>query len=78
MQQLKKINKPRLRRWVCHLRYYREAKGLSIGDLASETGISGSTIFEIEKGVDVKLSTALLLTAYFKLEIGELWEPIAI
>ena len=58
------------------LRTYREARGLSQGELAAAVGVSRQTINAIERDrYDPSLSLAFALAAFFDCQIEDLFHP---
>ena len=52
---------------------FRKKSNLSQSKLAKEVGVSLATIINIEKGANTTLSTALLISEYFRVPIHLLW-----
>lgn len=56
------------------LRAMREQWGLSVRDVEKETGVTKSTIFRAEHGMEVELGHALRLARFFSKTIEEIWK----
>lgn len=59
--------------YICLLPIFRKKSNLSQSKLAKEVGVSLATIINIEKGANTTLSTALLISEYFRVPIHLLW-----
>jgi DNA-binding XRE family transcriptional regulator len=64
---------PRKSHWMCRIREVRESKRLAMRDVAKAVDMSVTTLFQIEKGTDPMLSTAMKLAAFFAMDVVELW-----
>lgn len=60
----------------CRLRECREPLGLTLRDVADETGASMANLSRLERGGQVELSTAFKLAAFFGKTVQEIWEPL--
>jgi DNA-binding XRE family transcriptional regulator len=59
------------------LRILRSQRGLTLKQISDRTGISVSTLHEIEKHErDVSLTTALKLGHLFGMPVAEIWQPL--
>lgn len=61
--------------WVCRLREVRAKARVSVPDVARSTGLSRNTLYNIERGGDLLLSTARQLAELFGEPIEALWRP---
>ncbi len=60
-----------------HLHTLRTRHGLTLKQISQRTGISVSTLHEIEKGErDVLLTTALKLGHFFGMPVEDIWRPL--
>lgn len=68
---------PRLRQkiWDCKLREMRLALGLTIYEVGTAIGMSGSGYYEVEHGCETSLSSAMKLSAFFGKSIEDIWSP---
>ncbi len=60
----------------CDLKERREALGLSQRDVCRATRINVSTVCRVEQGIDLTLSRALNLAAFFGCSVHEIWKPL--
>jgi len=61
----------------CRLQALRTERGVSFGDLEKLTGISKGSLFRIERGGDIQLTTAHKIAAAFDVEASYIWpEPV--
>lgn len=65
--------KPGRARFRCQLKKRRVALGLSLNDVATATNLTAQTIHNAERGGDMKLSKALVLSRFYAATIEELW-----
>lgn len=63
----------RKRSWKCLLMPMREKLGLTIRDVAEGTGIDNVTISAVEHGVNLRLTTARDIAAFFGVTVEEMW-----
>lgn len=69
---------PRNAAWkTCKVREYRERLNLSLRDVAAAVGLSVSSYWQIEKGGDPMLRTAVRIAEFYGVGIGELWRVLA-
>lgn len=59
--------------WVCRIAEVRERLGLTTEDVASATGISSTSIWAIEKGVNPRLTNARRIATFFGMTVEEMW-----
>jgi transcriptional regulator with XRE-family HTH domain len=57
------------------LRVLRQQRGLSKADLAAQAGIALSTLYLVEDGFDVRVSTLKKVAQALGVSAGELFEP---
>lgn len=62
----KKASKPRPRNLGEVLRIYRAVKGLPIRRLASEMGMTAGTLWRLEEGREIELTTFMALLRWFQ------------
>jgi len=67
----------RKRVFACAARGRRRKLGLSIREVADAIGMTVSGLFEVEKGGNCELMTAVKLAQFFKCEITELFQPLS-
>lgn len=59
------------------LRTLRTQRGLTLKQISERTGLSVSTLHEIEKHErEVTLTTALKLACFYGLPVAEIWRPL--
>lgn len=64
---------PRNAVWKCRLTEIRESLRLSLRDVASAVGLSVTALWQVEKGTDPMLTTAVKLAEFFGKAVEELW-----
>jgi len=62
--------------WDVRLRSVRESRGLSRRAVATGTGLTELTVSNAERGCEVTLRTALLLSRYYGEPVESLWEVV--
>lgn len=60
--------------FICHAREIRLSLGLSIRDVCDAIEMSVGGMFEIERGTDPQVTTALKISAFYGKTVHELWE----
>lgn len=61
----------------CSLRMRRLAKGLSMKEVAKACDVAITAVARWESGINIRLSTAFKVAAFFGVAIEELWQPLA-
>jgi len=61
------------RKWKCLVREYREKLSLTHRDVCTAIGMSTGFLVGVERGFDVRLTTAALLADFFGTTIQTLW-----
>ena len=71
--------KPYVRKttWECKLRDVRDSFGLSIDEVVENINVSKTAYWQIEKGGDPMLSTAVKIAKFYGRDIGEIWPKFA-
>jgi DNA-binding XRE family transcriptional regulator len=64
-------------KWKCSIRKRRTVLGLHLTEVAKAVGLSDGVVSLLERGRDVRLTTAKRLADFFGCTIEELWSPIA-
>ena len=62
---------------VCKLAEFRATLGITQPDMAKKIGMSASSLWKIEQGTDVKLTTARKIAKAYGKTIEEIW-PMAV
>ena len=57
----------------CDIRKFRNEHRLSLRDVANATGLAIANIHRVERGGDIQLTTARILSRFFGRDIDELW-----
>ena len=57
----------------CRLQALRTERGVSFGDLEKLTGISKGSLFRIERGGDIQLTTAHRIATAFDVDVNYIW-----
>lgn len=59
------------------VRDVRESLRLSLRDVADAVGLSTTALWQLERGLDCMLTTAIKLAAFYGKTINELWTPVS-
>lgn len=59
--------------WRCRLNEMRNKLGLSMREVEAATKITTATITQVERGMDLNLTTARALAAFFGVAVEEMW-----
>lgn len=57
----------------CLVRAKRHSLGLTMLEVADHVGVAESHLCDIERGIDLKMSTAARLAKFFGVAVHELW-----
>lgn len=74
--RVKAADKKAKRIWSCRVRELREKLGLSVQDVADACGMSSSTLWQIECGANLLLTSAKSLADFFGRPIPDLWPEL--